>query len=416
MTAPFDPRIDDSRGGWYGAVLTFVALMAPLLGWLSPLGFAPLAALAGLLCLGAVRAEPRHLPAMVPALVLFSWAAVSIFWTPYRPKNLQSWIALKLVAESVLYWGVVRAAAQASAASRGRALTVLAWGMAGLGAILLIEGLTGAFVYQTLRDALHDPIRPDLARRNVAQGAYVLAIFCAPAALTAWRSGRSWSKYLGLVMVAGLVAASVAFDADAPVLAVVLALAAGWAVMTWPTAGPRVLAAGAGLFFLGAPSVILAAKAVGLYDKIHAMAPLSWSERMDYWSHAVRWIGDHPLRGWGIDSSRSFGPGIVLHPHDGALQIWLELGVVGAVCAAVFWMAIFLRMCRKKPDLGVAAGAATGVVYLVFAAVSFGVWQEWWVALGGLGAAFAFAAELQPARAPAEAMVKQPSTADPISV
>ncbi len=40
-------------------------------------------------------------------------------------------------------------------------------------------------------------------------------------------------------------------------------------------------------------------------------------------AHAVDWIADKPLQGWGLDASRMFGPGIVLHPHDAALQVWL---------------------------------------------------------------------------------------------
>lgn len=417
MTATFDPRIDARRAGWFGGVLLFVAALAPLLGWLAPLGFAPTAALAGILAIGAWRVEPRHLPAVIPALILIAWASISIFWTPYTPKNLQSWMGMKLIAEAVLFWALVRAAAEAGAESRRRALSVFAWGMAGLGAMLLVEGLSGAFVYQSLRKAIGDPIRPDLAAKNVAQGAFVLAVFCAPAALAAVRVGAP--KALGLVMLAGLLAASVRLDADAPMLAIVLAALAGGAVMAWPMVAPRVLAAGAAIFFLGAPSAVLAAKASGIYAKLEAAAPLSWSERMGYWSHAVRWIGDHPLRGWGLEASRMFAPGIKLHPHDGALQIWLELGLVGAVCAAAFWAAIFLRMSRKSADPAIAVQAATGVVYLTFAAVSFGVWQEWWVALGALGATFAFAVELQPApapkRVPARPAGMRSSTAAPIS-
>lgn len=416
MTEAFDPRIDTRRAAWFGGVLTFVAVLAPLMGWVAPLGFAPLAALAGLLAITGVRVEARHLPAVVPALVLLAWAAVSIFWTPYRPKNLQSFMAVKLIAEAVLCWAVVCAAAEAGPQGRRRALSVFAWGMAGFGAMLLVEALSGAAVYQALRKAIGDPIRPDLAAKNVAQGVFVLTIFCAPAALAAQRVGAP--RALGLVMLAGIIAASVALDADAPILAVVLALAAGGAVMAWPTVAPRVLAAGAASFFLGAPLLVKAAQATGLYAKLEAAAPLSWAQRMGYWSHAVGWIGDHPLRGWGLDASRMFAPGIRLHPHDAALQVWLELGLVGAVCAAAFWAAIFLRMSRKAPDLGLAAGAAAAVAYLVFAAVSFGVWQEWWVCLGGLAAAFALAVErhrppVTDAVAPAPAM--ETSTADPIS-
>ena len=84
-----------------------------------------------------------------------------------------------------------------------------------------------------------------------------------------------------------------------------------------------------------------------------------------------------------------FAPGIKLHPHDGALQIWLELGAVGAVAAAVFWGVTLLRLSRPVRDAANAATAACAAVYLLFGALNFGLWQEWWLALGALIVALA---------------------------
>jgi O-antigen ligase len=78
-----------------------------------------------------------------------------------------------------------------------------------------------------------------------------------------------------------------------------------------------------------------------------------------------------------------FGPGIQLHPHNNPLQIWMELGVIGAVAAAAFWVLALGRLSRPRPDLAVAATAGCAAAYLLFG-VNFGVWQEWWLALGAL--------------------------------
>ena len=43
-------------------------------------------------------------------------------------------------------------------------------------------------------------------------------------------------------------------------------------------------------------------------------------------------------------------------------------------------------MARKDRSLG-AAAAASATAYLVIGGLSFGVWQEWWLALGALAAA-----------------------------
>jgi hypothetical protein len=42
--------------------------------------------------------------------------------------------------------------------------------------------------------------------------------------------------------------------------------------------------------------------------------------------------------------------------------------------------------------------AACAAVYLLFGAINFGVWQEWWLALGAL--VVAFGALLQPSTSP----------------
>jgi len=149
---------------------------------------------------------------------------------------------------------------------------------------------------------------------------------------------------------------------------------------------PRALGAMAATLFLSAPGVVWLTRKLGWFQELEASVSLSWSQRMGYWRHAVDWIGDHPLRGWGLDASREFAPGIVLHPHNGALQVWLELGLIGAVAAAVFWGVLLASLSRPERDAGRAAAAATAGAYLVFSAVSFGVWQEWWLALGAVAA------------------------------
>ena len=73
-----------------------------------------------------------------------------------------------------------------------------------------------------------------------------------------------------------------------------------------------------------------------------------------------------------------------MHPHNAALQIWMELGLIGAVAAALVWAAVFSGLSRPRPSAPAAAACAATTAYLTFGAVSFGVWQEWWLALGAV--------------------------------
>jgi O-antigen ligase len=87
-----------------------------------------------------------------------------------------------------------------------------------------------------------------------------------------------------------------------------------------------------------------------------------------------------------------------LHPHNAVLQVWLELGGVG-VLLGFGALAFTLGAAFRAPDLAhrvsravLAAGAAAGISV---ALISFGIWQEWWIAsLGLLAAALAGAARL----------------------
>ena len=338
--------------------------------------------------------EDGDRPAAIAILVLVIWAGGSTVWSPYGAKTLFESSAVKLASEAVLYGSVIVAARQANRGDQRRFLGVLVWGMAALGCVLLAEAATGAGLYQALRQSMGDPIRPDLAVKNVAQGLFILALLTPIAVVSALRIGAT--LLLAVPMVAGVIWPSIVFAYDAPLVALGASGLAIGIVWAWPRMGPRLLATLAAIFFLFAPAVVWGARQLGFYQTLQSQVSTSWSERMTYWRHAQDWIGDHPLRGWGLDASRMFGPGIQLHPHDSALQIWLELGLIGAVAAAILWVAILAGFGRDRRDLTAAACAGSAMAYLTFSAVSFGVWQEWWLAVGALACATGAALQRQP--------------------
>jgi O-antigen ligase len=364
-------------------VLVGAAALTPLFAWLGPLGFAPLLGLVGLLSLPALRIGAREAPLAVVLLAGVAWAAFSGFWSVHRPDELEDSVALKLLLQLPLYWAAWAAARRADPELRRRALRIFAWGLAAYGALLLVEAFTDAAIYRGLRDLLNDPIRPDLARKNVAQGSFVLALLWPVAAAGGFRAGAP--AWLAAPMAAGAVLLAHNFLSDAPVLAVGLAILIGGLVWIWPRSAPKILALGAAALVLLMPVLILAMYLQGLGRHL----PESWEQRVGYWTYAMQRIAEHPFRGWGLDASRAFSPYIQLHPHNGALQVWLELGVAGAVAAALAWAFVFRRMARDERSLVAAATAGSACVYLFFGVVSFGVWQEWWLALAALVAVIA---------------------------
>ncbi len=67
------------------------------------------------------------------------------------------------------------------------------------------------------------------------------------------------------------------------------------------------------------------------------------------------------------------------HPHNAFLQIWVEMGAVGALVAAALIVELFRRIARLDAAL---RPHAVGLACCGFAiaAVSHGAWQAWWLA------------------------------------
>lgn len=340
----------------------------------------------GLLVLPAFKVRVDDRAIFIALLVVVVWGAGSSLWSPYRPQDLEGQTAMKLVLQAPLYWAVYAAGRRASGRARVWALRLIAGSMAALALLLIVEAVSGASVYSALRAAIDDPIRPDLAVKNVAQGGFVLAVL-APAAALAW-AGPAGNRWAAPLLAAGVLAPGAAFGYDALVMSVLLALSGGAAVLLWPKRGPQAAAGLGAALILAAPLVVWTARQAGWLEALKTAAPLSWAHRLGYWERALGWISAEPFKGWGLDASRAFGPGIQLHPHNIGLQVWMELGVIGAVATALVFGLVFLRQTGRRPSLGAGAATATGFVYLTFASVSFGVWQEWWLALGVLAAAY----------------------------
>lgn len=71
------------------------------------------------------------------------------------------------------------------------------------------------------------------------------------------------------------------------------------------------------------------------------------------------------------------------HAHNAALQIWVELGLVGAVGAVALTVFTLKRIDRAAPILRPAMLAAFNAAVSI-AVVSHGAWQAWWAGVLGL--------------------------------
>ena len=376
---------------WLGGVAIFLVVMTPLLAYLAPLGFAPLVALTGLLALpGLGRARPAAPPLLV-LVALALWAVVSMTWSPAAVDpttikdygDIESLTAFKLVLELATYGAAVVVLRGLPEASAVRSGAILAYGMAALAAVAAVDALMGARIYQALHLATGEPIRPDLAMVKVSLATYALALLFWPASLILSRRGAQRAI---LLLVVGMITTSLIVSSDACLAA--LALGAGaWLLVRYAGRnGAKVLVGLVAAPFVLAPLAVLLGVQTGLVAWLHKVTPASWDARLNIWTFAANHVQTHPFRGWGLDASRTFGAAIPLHTHNAQLQLWLELGAIGAALAGVFfcWLAYgVVRLWeRSRGEAAMAAGALFS--YLVIGSLSFGVWQEWWLGLGAV--------------------------------
>ena len=175
-----------------------------------------------------------------------------------------------------------------------------------------------------------------------------------------------------------------------------------WRYAIW---GRRLLAAFLAIGILVAPSIpqtILNPERLSAMDSV---VPTYDLPRFYIWAFAAERIAERPLLGWGMNASRSmpggkeriidtlrdktFGERLPLHPHNVALQIWLELGLIGAALAASLVAGLVLRATAQPMTPRVRATAA-GLIVTGFVefALSYSAWQSWWLASVFLATAF----------------------------
>ncbi len=110
--------------------------------------------------------------------------------------------------------------------------------------------------------------------------------------------------------------------------------------------------------------------------------------RLEIWDFVARYALQNPIFGYGVEATRLIedfdthkiyhSDSMILHPHNFALQLWMEYGVIGAVFGSVFLGDVLRRMAR----LPIEAARVALPVFLCFlsvAATGYGMWQGWWL-------------------------------------
>jgi exopolysaccharide production protein ExoQ len=366
-----------AEAGLGTAALVFFPLLVVL-----PRGVAALVSAAGLCAAGLVLSTSgikltRNLPVAAVLLgALLLWGTASALWSVNPLRSLV--VAARLAG---LFAVGLALAAGAGLVAAPRRLTILLFiGMALGIAMVAIELATGGGLSSLVSDRAYRP-----TQLNQASIAFALLVLPASALLIS----------LGQAIFATLLASATAIAVyELAGTAAKAALLAGLAI-GFLLHRARPVVAGAALAIsvfvtIAAPLTFARLERVPGLGETADSFKISAGHRLLIWSFAGDRIAERPLTGWGLDSSRAIPggddpirpgePWLPLHPHNAALQVWLELGVPGAalfaLLAAIVWRA--LARVEWPPLFAAAAGASLTIAFLCCFA-TYGIWQEWWL-------------------------------------
>jgi O-antigen ligase len=399
-------------------LLAVAAFVLGPLALLAPLGLAPLLVVVAL-GLAVIAALERRWPAPPPdlalALALLALLALaSGLWAVDPAHSLTR--ALRFVGECLEGLLLLDAAARLTPDGRRQVLGAL---LLGLGLTVVLAFVDWALAGALMR-RLHGAAAPPTATNR---GATVLALMMWPTLLFV-RHARGYAPALAAWALAGLgIAACLSASAHLAlaVASLTFALAMGLrrslarialvlapvAVLTMPL-----------LPLITPPSAPLLPRALLKPSAMH---------RLVIWNFTDVRINDRPILGWGLEASRAIPGGkdiavvrdrtgqpisveqLPLHPHNGALQVWLELGVLGALAAAFVVTVVASRLLAPMPAVARAAALATFAAASVEVSLSYGIWQSWWIAalwLAGFAVAVALRDAAPSAAPPADAAVR----------
>jgi exopolysaccharide production protein ExoQ len=318
------------------AALDLVALFfLPLLA-LVPHGVAPLSAVAGLCAIGLVLTTPpdrlRHLKGPTVTLgALVFWCALSAIWSIDQTRSL----ALAARIGDLAVSGLALVAAADIVAAPLRLTVFLLAGVAISILIAMIDCQTSGSLSQFVSIRAFRPVRFN-------QLALALAILVLPIGAMLMCRGR---VALALLAVAAMALTVWALEGTAAKTVLVASAPAAALIYYRRRAMARAAALLSVIAIVAAPLVLpRLAHVPALFHAVDSFKE-SAGHRLLIWSFVGNRIAEHPIVGWGFDSSRAIPGGDVairsgetwlpLHPHDAALQVWLELGIPGVALFAM---------------------------------------------------------------------------------
>ena len=339
-----------------------------------------------------------------PILALAVWGAASFIWSinTAASRNLSISLPFTIIGGLILI-NLANSFRSEERQFVQKAIIVAAF----VGIVCLaIEVFTGMLLLRIgywLRgdEFINGPLRLFI----VNNGAAIVSIFIWPAFIVLWNKG-----FKVLVILAAL--AMLLILSQSSSLASLVGFACGIGTVFMALAFRRfihwILIAVLAVTIMGGPFIMKALPDGKMIGKQISGLSYAVYPRIVIWQYVSDKIIENPVFGYGLRTSRHLAPddrllyfyigdddkplgatkAIPLHPHNGPLQLWLELGAVGAFLGLSILAVIISAINRLSVSLSIKSLCYGQLITaFVMASVTYGLWQGWWQGLFWLSAA-----------------------------
>ena len=392
-------------------VLIGVGALWPLIAFAGGLGFSPLITLAALLCLPFTVMRLRPQIYMIGILAFLAFAAGSVAWSDRDVQLFDISFAAGKFAVTfevlrlslVLLWSgiLISAAGKLDPDDARRVASVATWAIL---AQLVMVALLILFQDQALALFSFAMSDPGEGVQNIARNGIIMAL-AAPFLIVGLGRQLPFSGALivEIAVFAVVVAVLAMGDVIGPIMSLGFGVASVAIVRIFPRSGFKLLGLGIAIYIMTAPFTfgILSSGA----DSATASNSIDW--RLAIWKRVIEIIHQNPITGHGLGVFRNIDEiipsgelaGRMLapnHPHNMALQLWVELGVFGPAIFALMVILVSFRL-PEPGRLGLPGFLAAALAgQFVAISLSFDLWNDWlWACAGILATMFVIIARTE---------------------
>jgi O-antigen ligase len=378
----FHPLICQLKTGWVPVFLAMICLI-PVVGILAPRAMAFLPLLTASVGCGLFYRQMRCLPQFdralsVSLMIIILLIAASALWA----MDLELAIS-RAHSQIPTYLGAMMIFALARNITPED--TVLfqkffPWAIVVAGSIILLMFISASVQPHPVTQELRWKVG-NLSHYNRGVVIFVLCAVCAFA--------MPLTRIQMLSLICVTVTVMIATDSQTAQLALIIGMVM---MMFFPAArqwAQRLLIVSVMTLMLAAPFLAQAM----FHHLAESAAHYSWlrdgyaASRMEIWDFVARRALEHPVLGFGIEATRLtkdfdiaymfHKESSVLHPHNFALQIWIEFGAIGAAIFAGL-LGFSLQKIMQQDISARRSILAIFMAALCVAATSYGFWQGWW--------------------------------------